>query len=216
MCVQEKQNYLNEIINNIPYKYTDQWDYYKSGASSEAFKLREQWLKKGMFALVTWSWITPLAKWIGDKKCLEVMAGRGWLSLALQSLGINIIATDNYSWIKERNWDEPVTEVEELDSLKAIKKYGKDIDLLIVSWPYMDEDAYNTIKELSIINPNAQIVYIGEEMGGCTANDDFYEHFQEIDDEEFQKAVSGFQSWWAIHDRVYLGKYIEGGNYNEL
>ena len=213
MCVQEKQNYLNEILNNIPYKYTDQWNYFEEGATSEAFKLREQWIKKGMYALVTWSWVTPFAKWIGNKKCLEVMAGRGWLSLALRSLEIDIIATDDYSWSKERNWDEPVTEVEELNALESIDKYGKDIDLLIISWPYMDDTAYKTIKVLHKVNPNALVVYIGEGDGGCTADDDFHNHFREIEDEEFQKSVSNFQSWWAIHDHVYLGKYNEGGNY---
>lgn len=209
MCVQEQQNYLNEIIENIPDKYTDNWDYFEPDVTTEAFKLREQWLKKGMYALVTWSWVIPFAKWIGDRKCLEVMAGRGWLSLALQSLGVNIIATDDYSWIRERNWDEPVTEVEELDAINAVEKYGKDIDLLIISWPYMDEIAYNTIKELNNINPNAQIIYIGEGMGGCTADDDFHHHFREIENEEFQSAVSGFQQWWGLHDRVYLGRYVD-------
>jgi len=207
MCVQEKQNYLDEIINNIPYKYTDHWDHFEPNATTEAFKLREQWLKKGMYALVTWSWVTPFAKWIGNRKCLEVMAGRGWLSLALQSLGVDITATDDYSWAEKRNWDESVTEVEKLDSVEAIKKYGKDIDLLIISWPYMDDNAYKTINKLHEVNPNTLIVYIGEGCGGCTADDDFYEHFQEVDDEEFQKAVSGFQQWWGLHDYVQLGRY---------
>jgi hypothetical protein len=208
MCVKEQINYLNEIVENIPYKYTDHWDSFEPNATTEAFKLRKQWIKKGMFALVTWSWVTPFAKWIGNKKCLEVMAGRGWLSLALHSLGVDITATDDYSWSKERKWDEPVTEVEELDAIKAVEKYGKDIDLLIISWPYMDDNAYKTITALHKINPNALIVYIGEGCGGCTADDDFHDHFREIEDEEFQKAASGFQRWWGLHDYVMLGEYI--------
>lgn len=209
MCVQEeqKQNYLEEILESIPYKYTDRWDYFEPGASQEAFKLRDQWLKKGMYALVTWQWVKPFAKWIGNKKCLEVMAGRGWLSLALKSLRIDIIATDDYSWIRERNWDDPVTEVEELDAIGAVKKYGKDVDIIIMSWPYMDDTAYKTIEALHKINPIALVVYIGEGDGGCTADDEFFEHFQDINDEEFEKSVSSFQSWWGIHDRVWLGKY---------
>ena len=209
MCTQEKTNYLDEIVENIPYKYTDHWDSFEAGTTIEAIKLRETFIRKGMFALVSWQWVRPLAKWIGEKRCLEVMAGRGWLSLALQSLGVDIIAADDYSWSKARNWAEPVTEVEELDAVEAVKKYGNNIDLLIISWPYMDETAYNTIKELNNINSNVQIIYIGEEIDGCTANNDFHEHFQEIEDEEFQKAVSGFQQWWGLHDRVYLGRYID-------
>jgi len=209
VCTQEKTNYLDEIVENIPYKYTDHWDSFEAGTTIEAIKLRETFIRKGMFALVSWQWVRPLAKWIGEKRCLEVMAGRGWLSLALQSLGVDIIAADDYSWSKARNWAEPVTEVEELDAVEAVKKYGNNIDLLIISWPYMDETAYNTIKELNNINSNVQIIYIGEEIDGCTANNDFHEHFQEIEDEEFQKAVSGFQQWWGLHDRVYLGRYID-------
>ena len=209
MCTQEKTNYLDEIVENIPYKYTDHWDSFEAGTTIEAIKLRETFIRKGMFALVSWQWVRPLAKWIREKRCLEVMAGRGWLSLALQSLGVDIIAADDYSWSKARNWAEPVTEVEELDAVEAVKKYGNNIDLLIISWPYMDETAYNTIKELNNINSNVQIIYIGEEIDGCTANNDFHEHFQEIEDEEFQKAVSGFQQWWGLHDRVYLGRYID-------
>jgi len=209
MCVKEKVNYLNEIVENIPYKYTDHWDSFEPNATTEAFRLRETFLKKGMFALVSWQWVKPFAKWIGNKKCLEVMAGRGWLSLALQSLGVDIIATDDYSWPKYKEWGELVTDVEELDTVEAIKKYGKDIDLLIMSWPWMDDNAYNTIKELNTINPDAQIIYIGEGYGGCTASDEFHEHFQEIEDEAFQKTVSGFQQWWGLHDYVSLGRYIE-------
>jgi len=209
VCTQEKTNYLDELVQNIPYKYTDHWDSFEAGTTIEAIKLRETFIRKGMFALVSWQWVRPLAKWIGEKRCLEVMAGRGWLSLALQSLGVDIIAADDYSWSKARNWAEPVTEVEELDAVEAVKKYGNNIDLLIISWPYMDETAYNTIKELNNINSNVQIIYIGEEIDGCTANNDFHEHFQEIEDEEFQKAVSGFQQWWGLHDRVYLGRYID-------
>ena len=209
MCIQEKQSYLNEIVENIPNKYTDNWDYFEPDVTTEAFKLREQWIKKGMYALVSWQWVKPLVEWMGDRKCLEVMAGRGWLSLALQSLGVNIIATDNYSWIRERHWDEPVTEVEELDSVEAVKKYGKDIDLLIISWPYMDDIAYKTIKKLHEVNPDVQIIYIGENMGGCTADDEFFEHFREINNEEFKKVVGKFQSWWGLHDYICLGRYID-------
>jgi len=209
MCIQEKTNYLDEIVENIPYKYTDHWDSFEARTTTEAIKLREEFIRKGMFALVAWQWVRPLAKWIGEKRCLEVMAGRGWLSLALQSLGIDIIATDDCSWPEYKKWGEPVTKIEKLDAVEAVKKYGNNIDLLIISWPYMDETAYNTIKKLNNINSNVQIIYIGEEIDGCTANNDFHEHFQEIENEEFQKAVSGFQQWWGLHDRVYLGRYVD-------
>ena len=125
MCVQEQINYLDEIVENIPDKYTDNWGSFEAKSTSEAFRLRETFLKKGMYALVSWQWVKPFAEWIGNRRCLEVMAGRGWLSLALQSLGTNVIATDDYSWPTYKEWGEPVTGIEKIDTVEAVKNMGK-------------------------------------------------------------------------------------------
>ena len=41
---------------------------------------RDEVVKLMGFALISNDWVLPLSKWIGDKKCLEVMAGSGALS----------------------------------------------------------------------------------------------------------------------------------------
>lgn len=174
---------------------------------AESFTIREEWLyKKGMFAFVAKEWTTKLAAWIGERKCLEVMSGAGWLAKALREEGVDIIATDNMSWAQKKGWDL-VTDIEELDCVKAVTKYGKDIDILIISWPYMDNNAYKTIKRLHTINPDALIVYIGEGMRGCTASDAFFMHFEEVKDPEFTPVQKHYRSWPGIHDRPILGKY---------
>ncbi|MBS4199128.1 hypothetical protein KHA93_05595 [Bacillus sp. FJAT-49732] len=53
-----------------------------------------------MFANVTVDWVHHLAKWIGTRKCLEVMAGYGYLARLLNYFGVDIIATDNYHLMK--------------------------------------------------------------------------------------------------------------------
>lgn len=214
----EKQNYLDEILENIPrefvYSYTDIVfgrisceDAFNSDNRIKAYYLQDELRQKGMYAVITWQWVKPLAKWIGDRRCLEVMSGRGWLSLALRSQGVNIISTDDYSWADTIQWGESVTEVERLDAIEAVNKYGKDIEILICAWPYMDDTAFRTISALHVINPDALIIYIGEFDGGCTADDNFHKHFQTIKDEEFHRVADMYQRWPSLHDFVYLGKY---------
>ena len=50
------------------------------------------------FVRVFRKWTNPLAKFIGDQKVLEVMAGNGMLAYTLKQRGIDIIATDNIAW----------------------------------------------------------------------------------------------------------------------
>lgn len=188
------------IADYFPVKRNDNWEL--------RYEHRSNALKKGMFAFVSWEWVIPFAEWIGERKCLEVMAGRGWLSYALRQRDIDVIATDDYSWHKEQKWEEPVTTVEEINCVDSITVYGRDIDILIMSWPYMDSNAYDTIKALHEVNPEALIVYIGEGYGGCTADDMFFEHISFIEDDElFNKASGRFKSFDGIHDRLRLGKY---------
>lgn len=178
--------------------------------STKEIRLKEAYNDVGMFAFVSWKWVNPFVKWLDGRKCLEVMAGRGWLTHALRQKGVNVIATDNFSWAKKRNWEEPLTPVDELDAIDSVRKFGADIDILIMAWPYMDDTAYEVIKELHKVNPSALVVYIGEGGGGCTASDLFFEHFKEEDDDTlFNRAAAEYERWEYLHDLMFLGQYVE-------
>lgn len=179
----------------------------------KSFEARVNYINEGMFAFVSWEWVNPFVEWIGERKCLEVMAGRGILSYALREKGVDVVSTDDFSWAKEKDyckqWNDTVTGVEALDAVDAVEKYGKDIDILIMCWPFMDDTAYEVIKKLNEVNSRAVVVYIGEGYGGCTASDSFFDNFEEIEDAEFDKVVDKYQAWPAIHDYPVLGKYRE-------
>lgn len=164
---------------------------------------RDKYVKDIGFPLIAEDWVKPLAKWIGDRPCLEIMAGTGFLSYALFLYGVDIKATDNYSWNKHfTNFKE----VENIDCLEAVKIYGKDVKFIICSWPYMDEMAYNSLVMMREINPKCRMIYIGEDWGGCTASDKFFEIAEECEVDGFNQAVSKYRRWSGLHDRVKLYK----------
>jgi hypothetical protein len=176
------------------------------GNFMENIKLKDECNKKGMFTYVSWRWINPFAEWIGDRKCLEVMAGAGYLSYALREKGVSVIATDNMSWHETTKW-KLVTDVEKRSANRAIAKYGKKVDIVIMGWPYMDAFAFKALRCLHYVNPKALMVYIGESCGGCTADDSFFNHFEHISDLDFERVSSNFEQFTGMHDYPYLGRY---------
>lgn len=144
-----------------------------------------------------------LAQFIDDKKCLEIMAGKGCLSYALKQYDIDIIPTDNYNWGNERlnQW----LDVEEIDCLDAIEKYGKDVDYIIIGWtPYGDPIIEKVFEKIKEVNPDLEIIFIGESEGGCTGTDDMFDIVEEIEEERFFNTDISYFTWYGLHDRPML------------
>lgn len=181
----------------------------------QLMELRLGMQELGMYALVTNDWVKELAKFLEDKKVLEVMCGRGWLSKALKDNGIEIISTDAYK--SHLNWTtelEPLVDIENLTAVKSVKKYHEDVDYIIMSWaPYDKPVAYNVIQKLKELNSNAKVIFIGEGAGGCTADFDFYDSIDVVQDDKFRvvedaydKVVSanGLAAFTSIKDLISI------------
>jgi hypothetical protein len=163
----------------------------------------------GQYAFVSWRWVMPFARWIGKRKCLEVMAGRGMLSFALHKLGTNVIATDDFSWGLSGN----VTTIESLDALSAIKIYGRHTDILLMSWPPATDMAYHVLHAYHEVNSDGQLVYIGECMGGDMASELFFQHFEPVFDPLFEEVADAYESRFGYYDKPMLGRYqVEAKN----
>lgn len=199
---------MEKIPDKFPFPKKGRWDWdlHSLDNSMEQFKLKDAWNDRGMYAFVCWEWVEPLAKWIGNRKVLEVMAGAGWLARALREKEVCVIATDDYTWADKRGWTT-VTEVEKMDAVAAIEKYGPQADTLIISWPYMDKDAFHAITKWHEIQPDGLIIYIGEDEGGCTACIEFFVHFEYLQREDFEPITQAYATWWGLHDNIVLGKY---------
>lgn len=184
-------DYIPEYVNH--YKWADMF--------------RNNIVNNVGFCLVAYDWVRELATGLKDKKCLEIMAGSGALSKALQDCSVDIICTDSYE--NESNyyssWKNHFTEVENIDAMEAIEKYGKDVDYIICAWPpYNESNFTKALNRHHELNPNSKVIYIGEEEGGCTADDTFFEQYDVIDCEITCKANDLYHRWSGIHDTINL------------
>lgn len=167
----------------------------------EQYCSRDFCTRRGMWALVDMQWTKCLADWIGSRSVLEIMAGRGWLAQALSRHGINITATDDYSW-NQQHIAQPVPVHQPVLHYSASRAVTLlQADILLVSWPPMNSKAL--ARACHIWGPDRPIIYIGE-WHGCTGTDQFARDFHLI------HAVYDFvdmPSWSGMHDNVNVGHY---------
>lgn len=185
--------------------HTSIWGHSWPDFSSDYHQARDFCIVRGLWTVITTEWTSKLADWIGERSCLEVMAGGGWIAKALTDFKVDIIATDNFGWGFRHTKLSPVYPVEEMDAVESVKHY-KDKEVLIVSWPpYGDETIVKVCDEWGNEKP---IIYIGESDGGCNAPEEFFQRFEYIDDEpEFP-----LFSWPGIHDQIMIGTFSKGEN----
>lgn len=56
------------------------------------------------------------------------------------------------------------------------------------------------------VNPKLLLLYIGEDYGGCTADDDFFDNVEHVDDIEFYKISRKYRTWYGLNDTLRLYK----------
>lgn len=136
---------------------------------------------------------------------LELCCGSGYIGYLLKNEGVDIICTDNNKWRDERKdskfFQESFTDIECIDALDAIEKYKDEVGCILLSWPEYSSDLAVRVLE-KCLEYQISMIYIGEDWGGCTADDDFFEMIEEkcnmIDISESYIPFDG------IHDSIYL------------
>lgn len=216
------ENYYCKIPESIAdfKKYFDQFlieDIPSIIFTDERYKpLREYAVFRMGFSVVTKRNCRVLKEIIENQRVLEIMCGLGSYSATLRSLGVDVIATDDMSWIeyeqsKYQNWKKNawVSDVESIDAVSAIKKYGKDVGFVLMSWPPQHEPfALQALQAMRKVNPQCRMIYIGEPSGGCTANDDFFDEYIDVSEEYEQigRLRGTYHSWQ--NDGYYDNQYI--------
>lgn len=203
--------------------------------------LRHKVVSKVGFVLLTWEMLRHLKSdlmkycetYLGKRRedgyrinILELGCGVGSFAFALRQLGINVIAVDDYSRVTcageygvgfDYDRDAWIPDIINMDNEAAVRKYGKDVDFILISWPeYLSDSAYKSLLAMREVNPNACMIYVGERAGGCTADDDFFENVKYVKyngelsviefGNWFAKTQECFRTWYGIYDSVYLVK----------
>jgi hypothetical protein len=147
--------------------------------------------KAGIYSLITKTLVENLADLLKGKRCLEVMAGRGRLAHHLNQSGVSVLATDDNSWSLND------LEVTQMSGLDAVHQYYEQMDVLILCWPPMNNDAFEIIKAWGTEKP----ILVGGEIGGCCADELFDSHF------EGDFLDVGYVSFSGIHDSFQWGHF---------
>lgn len=192
-----------QIIDEFPKEFSDIdiFSMERHAEPSVTLTIRHQYIRQAGFGIITKKLADKLAKFLKDKQCLEIMAGKGVLSKALQDRGIDIIATDNFSW--ESQNDDHWTTVENIEAGDAIRKY-KNVDYILASWMPMNTSSKRLIRMIRKYNPDVRLIIIGEGYGGCTSNDDWFDRVEVVESGSFYEVYKESSSWCGIHDRIEL------------
>ena len=181
---------------------------------------RDVFIRKYGYWIINQQNVTNLKEFIGNSKVLEVMAGTGYVGKILLNNGIDIISTDNNQWAD--HFDTIYKRDESIDCISAVKKYGKECDVLLMSWvPFGSSVGADTMQLYHEINPNGAIIWIGEPEGGACGSDEDFEVMDSIGrNEELEKFFNySFEQFNGMHDEAFImdptgkrsmTKYIRG------
>ncbi len=163
----------------------------------------------GMWSYVNAPFAKALSDYLGGAPTLEIMAGNGYISKGLRNNNATqkIYTTDSQAWIKENETGKhPVTKIEKLDALEAIKKYGDEVEYVIMSWaPDKGEIDWEVLQLLRSTFPEVKLVVIGEK-DGATNSKKFWQEAQLSQDDELQKVNANLHSFDLIDEQIYLAK----------
>ncbi|MCM1440205.1 MAG: hypothetical protein NC131_13530 [Roseburia sp.] len=177
------------------------------------YEYRDQYVSKYCFPLITVEALDELAMDIcnvlsetGKSKVLEVCCGSGYLGSLLKIKGIDIVCTDNHNWRDDERRNKKFfrtayTDIEELDAVEAVEKYHDDIGCVILSWPEYESDLAEKVLR-KCLEYGISMIYIGEDLGGCTADDGFFNLIEEECDEIM--IVHSYVQFDGMHDYVSL------------
>jgi len=145
-----------------------------------------------------------IAETVSGHKVVELGAGSGFLAACIMAnpndKPASYVATD--AMTGHHTFTSSYYRVQKRTHLQTLEEHP-DADVLVLNWPtYADPWACEALKEFK----GDTVIYIGEDWGGCTADDGF---FEELDEKwELQQSECCIQ-WQGIHDAVCVYKRLE-------
>lgn len=163
----------------------------------------------GMWSYVNAPFAKALSNYLNGAPVLELMAGNGYISKGLRNNNPTqqIYTTDSQAWVKENETGKhPVTKIERLDAVDAVKKYGNDVQFIIMSWaPDKQETDWEVLQLIRQDYPDVHFLVIGEK-DGATDSKKFWQEAQLSQGEELKKVNQQLHSFDLIDEQIYLVK----------
>ncbi|HAT54281.1 MAG TPA: SAM-dependent methyltransferase [Lactobacillus sp.] len=160
----------------------------------------------GMWAYISAPFVSDLSKYLDGRPTLELMAGNGYISKGLRDKQLKqvIYATDSKDWTTENETGKhPVTEIEQLDALRAIEKYGNQVGAIVMSWSPDGQDIdWQVLQAIRQLPNKPEFIVIGE-RNGATDSKTFWQNADLMENESLNRNFGQFD---LIHDRVYIVK----------
>ena len=91
--------------------------------------------RHGIYCFYSRAFVKVLAELAADRPILEIAAGDGTLTRFLREQGVNVRATDDYSWSHHVEFDQSV---ERMSAAKALRTYAPAV--VVCSWPPPDNE----------------------------------------------------------------------------
>ncbi len=149
----------------------------------------------------TLSWAVPSSKAIQEicnfaagELILEVGAGICFWAFLIRKAGNCIIASDNLSSHGSTRDNSFIPEMFVMDGVQAVQTHKTNV--LFMCWPgFEDPMAVDSLRAFT----GDKFIYIGEDRGGCTANDEFFD----LLDKDWSKVANiDIPSWFGIYDSL--------------
>ncbi|AUI72770.1 hypothetical protein COSHB9_12440 [Companilactobacillus alimentarius] len=159
----------------------------------------------GYWATITQDFVEQLTIDFPEQSFLELMAGNGYLSKGLRDLKVETYCTDDRSWAKhDQTGNLLVTDVEKLDALSALNKYGHKVDNVILAWsPDREEIDVRILQRIRELDVN--FLVIGEKYG-ATNSRTFWDKAELVDDVRIKQVNRVYSRYDLVHDQLYLVK----------
>ncbi len=165
-------------------------------------QVRESYVGES-FVLLTDEFVRSLQLLCADfTSIVELGAGVGWLGHWLCKYGISMLTSiDNKTW-PDFPQGRYLDIVQQMDSLEYLQLHP-EVDLFILAWPEENDLASRIWQAL---HPGQYLLYIGEDKGGCTADNIFFEliHGHEVEHHGTRKMRESFLSFDDFHDQPHL------------
>ncbi len=132
------------------------------------------------------------------------MAGNAYWSLALNHVGIKMIATDSLQWAQSSmTGRHPFFEVKAMEAREALMRYDH-VDFILCSWaPDFSPEDWLFLKQWRQHSPRPTLLFIGEKRG-ATNSRLFWQQAHLQSSLPLQKVNQQFNSFDFIQEQFFM------------